>query len=126
MKLIQTIVTKIQEREEDLKNEIASAYTNGMNLIKSQAEKMVGQKVSIEEPISPRRRGRLVYKIVKINRVTRDFYSDPNGPVVLEYSAELVRKPKNYRGYHARKIGHVYNKRITLSENGFKVMKVVK
>ena len=126
MKNIKSLITKIKSQEEKLQNQILDAYADGMKAISAEATAMIGKKVSIDEPISPRLRGRLVYKIVKINRITRDFYGDPTGPIVLEYTAELVSKPKNYRHYLTRKVGATYNKRITLSENGFKVMKVVK
>ena len=126
MKNFKSIVKQIQSQEEKLQNQIVEAYAAGIKAIVAEANSMVGKKVSIEESISRTLRGDMVYRITKIHNVTRDFYSDSRGPIVLEYSAELVSKPKNYRGYHERKVGKVYRKRITLSEYGFKVMKVVK
>ena len=126
MKHIKSIVARIQSQENKLQKQILEAYGAGIKAIVAEANSMIGKKVSIEEPISRTLRGQMVYRITKIHNVTRDFYSDPSGPIVIEYSAELVHKPKNYRGYHTRKIGETYRKRITLSEYGFKVFKVVK
>ena len=85
----------------------------------AEAQKLVGKTLSITEPVTPKgKRGKLQYRVTKIGRIYREKCFDPwldlNETVVVEYTAELVAKPKNYRHDNGRQVGKTYRKRISL------------
>lgn len=122
---LRSVVEKIKRSEEELQSRLQDIYADGIKDVLNTAKGLIGKTISIEEPISTTMRGRLTYKVTAVHRAFRDFSYDPSGPIVLEYSAELVKKPDNYRGAYTRKIGEVYKKRISLDRLQSGVLKLI-
>lgn len=112
------IFTRMTREQTALDKQKAALLQDRLNDITAESEKLVGKVLSITEPISRTRSGKLQYRVVKINRVYRaplfDYAFNSPDTVVIEYTAELVSKPKNYRGAYTRSVGKTYRKRISL------------
>lgn len=115
MKTIKTLLKRIKTEEAKLEKQIAAAYANGIKDLLVESKNLVGKTISLNEPVTTWYRGQLHYRVTKIHRLTRDFYTDSSGPLVLEFSAELVRKPKNFRRNYERRVGKVYRKQLRVS-----------
>jgi hypothetical protein len=122
---LQKAVAALQKKELQMLKDIDALYADGIKDVLSIAKGLIGKTISIEEPISSTMRGRLVYKVTAVHGAHRDFSYDSDGPIILEYSAELVKKPDNYRGAHQRTVGKEYKKRISLDRLKSGVLKLV-
>lgn len=122
------IFNRMTREQKALERQKEACLKDRIKDLTAEAQKLVGKTLSITEPVTPKgKRGKLQYRVTKIGRVYRELCFDPaidiSDTVVVEYTAELVAKPKNYRGPNDRIVGKTYRKSISLHRlNAVKVL----
>lgn len=103
---------KIRNQERKLQKQVEALWKKEQAEIKRAASKLVGKEFTISEPRSRRCHGKFTYRVVSVDRVVKRH----DGVTVLHYSAELVKRPSNFRRDTVeRKTGKVYQKQISMN-----------
>jgi hypothetical protein len=102
--------TKIQSELDALNAAELAAITNA-------SHSLVGRKLVIKENVSPRTKGNFTYLVTKIRNVFREF-NGWHDTYVVEYTAELVEKPKKFRPDYNKELGKTFRKRVTVDRLG--------
>jgi hypothetical protein len=75
----------------------------------------------IQENVSARTKGNFTYLVTKVRGVKREF-NGWESTYVVEYTAQLVEKPKKFRPDWNKELGREYRKQISI--NRLKTIKI--
>jgi hypothetical protein len=114
MNEIQKQAKKFKREKNLLELKLAALKQEELSALSKAAQSLVGRRLVIQENVSARTKGNFTYLVTKVSGVRREFngWSDV---YVIEYTAELVQKPKKFRPDWNKELGRVYRKRISLN-----------
>jgi hypothetical protein len=121
MNELQKQIKRFERQKSQLESKLDTLKREEHQAISQAAQSLVGRRLVIQENVSARTKGNFTYLVTKVRGVKREF-NGWESTYVVEYTAQLVEKPKKFRPDWNKELGREYRKQISI--NRLKTIKI--